>query len=235
MKLLAVDLVILNERASSYVQDLQIGIETLVRTSQARLESDVGRTSGRVFVLRADLMPSDTRALLISISRAVLVGQRGHLSVQLDRVPDTRTTSVPSTRRVASKAEPILHDGPLPADLEFFNGLGGFSDSGREYVAVLAPGQSTPAPWINVIANPNFGFQVGTEGGGSTWSANSRENQLTPWSNDPVTDRSGEALYLRDLDSGDLWSATALPIRDDAVTYVARHGRGYSRFTHNGP
>ena len=100
-------------------------------------------------------------------------------------------------------------------------------------MAVLAPGQSTPAPWINVIANPNFGFQVGTEGGGSTWSANSRENQLTPWSNDPVTDRSGEALYLRDLDSGDLWSATALPIRDEAVTYVARHGRGYSRFTHN--
>ena len=233
MKLLAVDLVILNERASSYVQDLQIGIETLVRTSQARLESDVGRTFGRVFVLRADLMPSDTRALLISISRAVLVGQRGHLSVQLDRVPDTRTTSTPPPKRVASKVEPTLHDGPLAEDLEFFNGLGGFSDRGREYVAVLAPGQSTPAPWINVIANPNFGFQVGTEGGGSTWSANSRENQLTPWSNDPVTDRSGEALYLRDLDSGDLWSAAALPIRDEAVTYVARHGRGYSRFTHN--
>jgi cyclic beta-1,2-glucan synthetase len=232
MKLLAVDLVILNERASSYVQDLQIGIETLVRTSQARLESDVGRTSGRVFVLRSDLMPSDTRALLLSISRAVLVGQRGHLSAQLDRVPDTRTASAPSTRAATNGAEPAPHDGALPEQLEFFNGLGGFSDSGREYVAVLAPGQSTPAPWVNVVANPDFGFQVGTEGGGSTWSANSRENQLTPWSNDPVTDRSGEALYLRDLDADALWSATALPIRDAGVTYVARHGRGYSRFTH---
>jgi cyclic beta-1,2-glucan synthetase len=232
MKLLAVDLVILNERASSYVQDLQIGIETQVRTSQARLESDAVRTSGRVFVLRADLMSSDTRALLIASSRAVLVGQRGQLSVQLDRVPDTGTASGPPTKRVTSKVEPTPHDGQLPEGLEFFNGLGGFSEDGREYVTVLAPGQSTPAPWINVIANPNFGFQVGTEGGGSTWSANSRENQLTPWSNDPVTDRSGEALYLRDLDSDDLWSATALPIRDDAVTYVARHGRGYSRFMH---
>ncbi|MDB5520249.1 MAG: cellobiose-phosphorylase [Tardiphaga sp.] len=100
-------------------------------------------------------------------------------------------------------------------------------------MTILGPGQSTPAPWINVVANPNFGFQVGTEGGGSTWSVNSRENQLTPWSNDPVTDRSGEALYLRDNDSGDLWSATALPIRNEGVTYVARHGRGYSRFTHS--
>jgi cyclic beta-1,2-glucan synthetase len=232
MKLLAVDLVILNERASSYVQDLQIGIETLVRTSQARLASDVERSSGRVFVLRSDLMPSDTRALLLSISRAVLVGQRGHLSVQLDRVPDTRTAPLPPTRGAVNGAGPVLHDVPLPEDLEFFNGLGGFSDSGREYVAILAPGQSTPAPWVNVVANPDFGFQVGTEGGGSTWSANSRENQLTPWSNDPVTDRSGEALYLRDLDADALWSATALPIRDSGVTYVARHGRGYSRFTH---
>ena len=99
-------------------------------------------------------------------------------------------------------------------------------------MTILGPGQSTPAPWINVIANPGFGFQVATEGGGYTWSVNSRENQLTPWSNDPVTDRPGEAFYLRDDDTGDVWSPTALPIRDEAATYVARHGRGYSRFEH---
>ena len=99
-------------------------------------------------------------------------------------------------------------------------------------MTVLGPGQSTPAPWINVIANPSFGFQVGTDGGGYTWSVNSRENQITPWSNDPVSDRPGEAFYLRDKDTGDLWAPTALPIRDPAATYVARHGRGYSRFEH---
>ena len=86
------------------------------------------------------------------------------------------------------------------------------------------------APWVNVIANPAFGFQVATEGSGYTWSVNSRENQLTPWSNDPVSDRPGEAFYLRDDDTGELWCPTALPIRDDSATYVARHGWGYSRF-----
>jgi cyclic beta-1,2-glucan synthetase len=116
--------------------------------------------------------------------------------------------------------------------LEFFNGLGGFARDGKEYVTVLGPGQSTPAPWINVIANPAFGFQTGTEGGGYTWSLNSRENQITPWSNDPVSDRLGEAIFLRDDETGDLWSPTAQPIRDPAATYVARHGRGCSRFEH---
>jgi cyclic beta-1,2-glucan synthetase len=99
-------------------------------------------------------------------------------------------------------------------------------------VTILGPGQSTPAPWINVVANAAFGFQAATEGGGYTWSVNSRENQLTPWSNDPISDRSGEAFYLRDDDSGVLWSPTALPIRDQMATYTARHGRGYSRFEH---
>ena len=232
MKLLTVDLVILNERASSYVQDLQIAIETLVRTSQSRISPSAERAAGRVFVLRADLVSSDTRALLISISRVVLVGQRGSLSDQLDRVPDLRIVPVQTPKRLVAKSGVALEGVPSPESLEFFNGLGGFSDNGREYTTILGPGQLTPAPWINVIANPDFGFQVGTEGGGYTWSLNSRENQLTPWSNDPVTDRPGEAFYLRDNDSGDLWSTTALPIRDEAATYVARHGRGYSRFTH---
>jgi cyclic beta-1,2-glucan synthetase len=115
--------------------------------------------------------------------------------------------------------------------LEFFNGTGGFAENGREYVVVLRDGQTTPAPWINVIANPNFGFQVSALGSGHVWSENSRENQLTPWSNDPVTDPAGEAIWLHDLDSGRTWTPTALPIRDGGL-YVARHGFGYSRFEH---
>ncbi len=84
---------------------------------------------------------------------------------------------------------------PAAQDLEFFNGLGGFDAQGREYVTVLGPGQTTPAPWINVIANPHFGFQVAADGSGFTWALNSRDHQITPWSNDPVADRPGEALY----------------------------------------
>lgn len=232
MKQFTVDLVILNERASSYVQDLQIALETLVRASQSQLPSGVERSAGRVFVLRADLMSAEARAHLISISRAVLVGQRGRLSDQLDRVPDivAARPTMPAPYSVLKSSSP-KEESPQQ-DLEFFNGLGGFSKNGQEYVTILRPGQSTPAPWINVIANPGFGFQVGTEGGGSTWCVNSRENQLSPWSNDPVTDRSGEAFYLHDNDSDRLWSATAKPIREEATTYVARHGRGSSRFSH---
>jgi len=116
--------------------------------------------------------------------------------------------------------------------LEFFNGLGGFAGGGREYRTTLGAGQWTPAPWVNVIANPAFGFDVSVEGAGTTWSVNSRENQLTPWSNDPVSDRPGEVFYVRDDDSGELWGPTALPIRDAAAPYVARHGQGYSVFEH---
>jgi cyclic beta-1,2-glucan synthetase len=119
----------------------------------------------------------------------------------------------------------------LPA-LEFFNGTGGFDLDGREYVTILQNGRSTPAPWINVIANPTFGFQVSAEGSGHVWAENSRENQITPWSNDPVTDPTGEAIYLQDLDTGLIWTPTALPIRGKG-TYVARHGFGYSRFRHD--
>ena len=122
--------------------------------------------------------------------------------------------------------------GPAPETLEYFNGLGGFAANGHEYVTLLGPGQSTPAPWLNVVANPDFGFQVAAEGSGFTWSVNSRENQLTPWSNDPVTDRPGEVIYLRDEQTGEVWGPTAAPGHDPAGSYAAHHGQGYSRFTH---
>ena len=137
---------------------------------------------------------------------------------------------VPLARRLpATKSLDVL---PLKPDLEFFNGLGGFAADGREYVTILGEGQWTPAPWINVIANPSFGFQVSESGSGYTWSLNSRENQLTPWSNDPVSDSPGETIYVRDEDSGELWGPTVLPIREEAWPYTARHGQGYSRFEH---
>ncbi|HSE74328.1 MAG TPA: glucoamylase family protein, partial [Dongiaceae bacterium] len=228
MKQLAVDLVILNERASSYVQDLQIALETLVRTSQSRPQIGIDGPSGRVFILRADLISTETRLLLASVARVVLVGQRGSLSDQLDRVPQAQTPARLALKGIPADRE--LAVALVLPELEFFNGLGGFADNGREYVTILGPGQSTPAPWINVVANPAFGFQVGTDGSGYTWSVSSRENQLTPWSNDPVADRNGEAFYLHDEETGNLWSPTAQPIRDEMATYVARHGRGYTRF-----
>ncbi len=230
LKQLAVDLVILNERQSSYVQDLQVALETLVRMSQSRRQAAGLGHTGSVYVLRADLISAEMRALLGAVARVVLVAQRGNLFDQLDRVVETAGSVRPPERR--SNAGWGHRPPPRIPGLEFFNGLGGFDKGGQEYVTILGPGQATPAPWINVVANPAFGFQVAAEGGGYTWSVNSRENQITPWSNDPVSDRSGEAFYLRDDETGSLWSPTALPIRDEAATYRTRHGHGYSRFEH---
>jgi cyclic beta-1,2-glucan synthetase len=231
MKRLPVDLVILNERTTSYLQDLQIALETQLRMSQSQPQLSADNTRGSVFLLRTDLISEQTRARLSSVARVVLVGQRGNLADQLDRL---RAPTAPAARR--PRISPHLDavtSAPVPENLEFFNGLGGFAEGGREYVTLLGPGQATPAPWINVVANPRFGFQVAAEGGGFTWALNSRENQLTPWANDPVMDRPGEVLYLRDEESGELWGPTALPIRDHGAHYSARHGQGYSRFEHS--
>jgi len=230
MKQLAVDLVILNERASSYVQDLQNALETQLRMSQSRPRLGGDHTRGSVYVLRSDLISGETRARLSSVARVVLSGQRGSLAVQLDRYREPPGDGRPELQSGSAAVPPV--DTPAP-DLEFFNGLGGFAADGREYLTVMGPGQRTPVPWINVVANPRFGFQVAAEGGGFTWSRNSRENQLTPWSNDPVADRPGEALYLRDEETGELWGPTASPMRDPGSTYHARHGQGYSRFEHS--
>ncbi len=229
-KQLSADLVVINERSSSYAQELQISLEGLVRGSRLRLSPDTDNVRGNIFLLRADLISAPERALLQTVARCVLLSRRGTLSEQIIR-----------SQRADDVAPPVLRqrrpsrrmDVPLPAQsLDSFNGLGGFAHEGREYVTVLGEGLRTPAPWINVIANPSFGFLVSESGSGHTWSLNSHENQLTPWFNDPVRDPPGEAIYIRDENSGEVWTPTALPIRDEAATYMARHGQGFSRFLH---
>ena len=229
MKQLAVDLVILNERPPSYAQDLQASLEALVRTSRSRPKPIGAGVQGAIFILRADLISIEVRNLLQAAARVVLVGRRGSVFEQVKRLPEPKP-SAPPLRQVFPSASPQV---PLPRPvLEFFNGLGGFSDNGREYVVTLEHGQWTPAPWINVVCNPSFGFQASVEGSGYTWSLNSQQNQITPWTNDPVSDAPGEVIYVRDEDSGEIWGPTALPIREEDSSYVARHGQGYSRFDH---
>jgi cyclic beta-1,2-glucan synthetase len=231
MKQLAVDLVILNDRAPSYVQDLQVLLETLVRTSQSGGPSEGHGPHGSVFILRADRLATSQRDVLQAAARAVLSSRHGTLAQQIARSPGSEMAplAVPRRQTAAKPSAPLAL--PRPA-LEFFNGLGGFAADGREYVTVLEAERQTPAPWINVIANPAFGFQVSESGSGYTWSVNSRENKLTPWWNDPVSNPPGEAIYVRDEETGDLWGPTALPIREPGQPYVVRHGQGYSRFEH---
>jgi len=183
-------------------------------------------------VLRGDLLSATERDCLAAAARVMLPSRLGTLAEQVGRVERAA-----APRRRERRPTPDRQDGSEPSPprprREFDNELGGFVEDGREYSIVLDEGHWTPAPWINVIANEQLGFQVSESGGGHTWALNSRENQLTPWSNDPVSDPPGEVIYVRDDETGRLWGPTLLPIREDAWSYQCRHGQGYSRFTHD--
>jgi cyclic beta-1,2-glucan synthetase len=229
MRRLGVDLVVLNERPSSYAQDLQKALDKIVHTVDRGQEK--GAQFGRIYLVRSDVLGKEAANALRAAARVDLSGRRGSLAEQLASLVATDVDAKKAATAVspiprAPEPPPTL---PLPP-LNHFNGYGGFSTDDNEYVVLIRPGQPTPAPWINVIANAKFGFQVSAEGGGFAWALNSQQNKITPWSNDPVSNESGSAIYLRDLANSDLWSATASPIADPAISYVARHGQGYSRF-----
>ena len=233
MKRLPVDVVILNEKASSYVQDLQISLEAMVRGSQAT-SNLLGDPLGKIFVLRSDLLSTAERDLLLTYSRAILNSRQGTLAEQVMRMRKLESVRELPARKLRDQPDPrLLSQSETPMglpELEFFNGLGGFGKNGREYVVYLGKGQRTPAPWVNVISNESFGFHVSESGAGYTWAVNSRENQITAWSNDPVTDTPSEAIYIKDLATDQIWSPSASPIRIENATYIARHGSGYSVF-----
>jgi cyclic beta-1,2-glucan synthetase len=233
MKRLAVDLVILNNRAPSYLQELQALLETLIRTSQSMPHHGGQEARGGVFILRSDRVTAAQSDALESVARVVLWSRRGTLATQIARAHRSEPPTTVVVRRSPRAATRAPGAGTPHENLEFFNGLGGFGADGHEYVTVLRDAEWTPAPWINVIANSHFGFLASEAGSGCTWSVNSQENQLTAWSNDPVSDPPSETFYIRDDASGDLWSPTPLPIREVGGEYVIRHGQGYSRFAYD--
>lgn len=226
LKGLAVDLVIWNEDHAGYRQRLQDQIVSLVASGTLTGVPDL---PGGIFVRQAAQISAEDRLLFQSVARAVITDCRGTLAEQLDH---RALTELRMPRFAASRAHqaeaPTAPPWTWPERI-LCNGLGGFSPDGREYLITLAPGQVTPAPWVNVLANPHFGSIVSESGGAYTWSENAHEFRLSPWYNDPVSDASGEALYLRDEETGGLWSPTPLPIRAVAP-YLIRHGFGYSVF-----
>jgi cyclic beta-1,2-glucan synthetase len=226
MKGVSVDLVVWNEDDSLYRQTLQDAIMDLIAASP---EATLVDKPGGIFVRRGEQMSEEDRALLETVARIVLQDDGGTLLEQVER-RGRGDVSVPALKPSSRRGEPASVEMPH-RDLAYFNGLGGFSRDGREYVTLLGPTQATPAPWVNVIANPQFGTVVSESGSVYTWAENSHEFRLTPWSNDPVTDPSGEAVYLRDEESGRFWSPSPSPARGD-TPYVARHGFGYSVFEH---
>ena len=214
-----VDLVILANMESGYRQPFHDFVTDI--------ESGQTRGKGKAYILNMNEIPD--APLLYAVARIVLKDDGRTLKDQMDV---TLEQSQFKDKRFLGKAKerPKASESWEPA-LSFFNGLGGFQPDGSEYVIHLKDGENTPAPWINVVANPGFGFLVSESGSTYTWCDNSRENKLTPWSNDAVCDSPGEALYIGDNDTGETWTITALPVRE-AETYTIRHGFGYSSFAH---
>lgn len=224
---LKTDLVILNEESTGYEHPLFEQLQRLILNFSTQTE--IGK-SGGVYLLNSDQIPEEDLILILSVSRANLVAARGSLRQQL--VAPMEAATYPARLIPDPKAKEVP-SGPLPfVELKYFNDRGGFSIDGREYMIFLGPHTQTPAPWINVIANPNFGTMVSETGSGSTWYGNSQTNRLTPWSNDPVLNPIADIVYIRDEKLGTFWTPTPGPIRE-LDPYRIRHGQGYSRFEHN--
>jgi cellobiose phosphorylase len=228
LKGLAVDLVIWNEDHAGYRQLLQEQIMGLIA---AGVEANVTERPGGIFVRPVDQISAEDRVLLQTVARAIITDSLGPLAEQLNR-RSVAQLIVPRLAQTRSRrAESPTAAARPRSDLLFFNEFGGFTPDGREYIITTTHGQVTPAPWVNVIANPHFGTVISESGSAYTWNENAHEFRLTPWYNDPVSDSGGEAFYLRDEESGFFWSPSPLPGRG-AMHYVSRHGFGYTVFEH---
>lgn len=247
LKDLKADLVILCNEENSYSNPLYSMIFDIVHSGQT---CDVLNRHNDVFIINTNNIAHEDIPLFYAVARMVFKGGCGTMKEQLqsewnNRTPVSLDTAKgPTNCAVNRKREHnilqkrelnILENSEKESaaaggQLQFFNGIGGFDNDGREYVIRLENSRMTPAPWVNVISNPEFGFMVTESGGGYTWCDNSRENKLSPWSNDPVSDHPGEVFYLQE-GTEEPWSVTPLPARDEEA-YTIRHGFGYSEFEH---
>jgi cellobiose phosphorylase len=235
LKGLSADVVILNDHPESYLDEIHEQLQGLLE--QGPWAAWKSRPGG-VYLLRGNAVSGPERALLLTAACAVLDGEARDLASQLGLpapAPEWPLALEPRAEAYAIRVRDLAFDVQPPV-LTHANGLGGFSADGREYVVVLDGDADTPLPWVNVIANGRFGTVLGATGAAWTWAANSRENRLTPFGNDPVSEFGGEALYLRDEDSGETWGATPGPLARarDGGRWVTRHGAGITRYAHHG-
>ncbi|MDU1855341.1 MAG: glycosyl transferase, partial [Clostridium baratii] len=232
---LKTDLIIYNDEEDSYDKPLQNSINQIISSTASR---DMINKQGGIFVHNKATMLSEIKDFLIGISSIYIDSEKG---VELRNLSNIDRKNI--DKELLEYDDKILLKKNLEdtkahlesleeLDLDFFNGYGGFDKKDYSYVIKLSNYKSTPAPWINVISNDNFGFFISETGASHTWCKNSRENKITPWSNDWVKDPLGEAVYVRDNNSGTYFSITPKPVRDGGE-YIIRHGFGYSSFSHN--
>ena len=222
LKGLVTDMVIWNEEHNGYRQDFQNEILALI-------PAEFNGKKGGIFIRASDQISNEDRILFQSVARVIIADSGGTLADHVNR-KELAKVAIPfiSKSKMFTRSETPI---PLPQGLVFFNGSGGFSPDGKEYVIITGDKNKTPVPWVNVIANPNFGTVISESGSAYSWIENAHELRLTTWSNDPVSDITGEAFYIRDEDSGHFWSTAMLPAGGKSP-YITRHGFGYSVFEH---
>ncbi len=245
LKGLEVDLVIMNEHAPSYIDEMN---EVIMQTIQSSSERNLLNKRGGIYVLRMKDLPEEDIVLIQTAAKVVINNKLPKLDkkhVDLDRMISREifaerknylpVTPVPDGKNDFDKPEKEQPEN----EKMFFNGFGGFSKDGKEYIISVPADKETgrhmfpPMPWINVIANQSFGFMATESGSGNTWNRNSRENRLTTWSNDPVEDPPSEVFFIRDEEQQVYWSPTPGPIPDSG-DYETIHGFGYTRYCHKG-
>lgn len=223
---LEVDLIILNEEEASYDNPVEGSIRYLINSTNCR---DLVNKSGGVFVLNTNCIEKLDVEFLERLSRIVIQSDGESIGKQIEIEENKeciKKISTPTYKEVKSKEKKYYN-----RDLQFYNGYGGFYNAGKEYRIILDNYKNTPAPWINVISNEDFGFHISESGSSYTWNKNSRENKITTWNNDWISDTPSEVLYIKDRDDKQVWSITPKPIRDSGE-YIISHGFGYSKFSH---
>jgi cellobiose phosphorylase len=227
LKGLSVDLVIWNEDHGSYRQFFQ---EQILGLITAEASSQGQQRPGSIYVKSADQLSSEDRLLFESVARVIISDNKGTLLEQVTRqMPEKPLAALFEAKIIPSQLP--QRELALPRDLLFFNGTGGFTKKGDEYKIIITKNKTTPAPWVNVIANPLFGTVVSESGSAYTWAVNAHEYRITPWSNDPVSDVGGEAFYIRDEETGNFWCPSPFP-KKSSLPYLVTHGFGYSVFEH---
>jgi cellobiose phosphorylase len=227
MRGLKCDLVILNEEADSYEHPLFDQLQRLVQSFGHRTPLE---SPGGIFLRSTNEIPPEEVNLILCVAYVVLVAARGPLRQQL--VSPYPSTKYPA-RFIPAKFGIDYPSQTLPFfELEGFNQLGGFTHDGKIYAIILGENKNTPAPWINILANSQFGCLVSETGLGCTWYGNSQSNRLTNWSNDPLLNPITDAIYIRDEEIGSVWTATPSPIREKDP-YLVIHSQGFSKFEHN--
>ncbi len=242
---LGIDIVLLNAASGDDAALVKAQLEDLKKAHSDIASATNDGAKAEVFVLSEEALDRDFRDGLATAARVVLMADGASWKPIRETIRDKADTAAeqqtslptPSAPQASEASQRDARSWSWPGSdkscvVEFDNGIGGFIGDGREYRIVLEDGTCAPAPWINVVANPDCGFIASAEGGGYTWSGNSQQSPLTPWPNDPVTDAPSEILYLRDQESGELWTAAATPIRVPGSRYEVVHGKGWTRCSH---